>query len=254
MFVLAIGTGDRDGEGIAGTAVGPGAECREDRASGSARTRQPSPTGWPSTGSRPSTARSTPQRAGSNRSACSACRGRARRSLRWPQAVGLSKTTVRHWLRRYGLKTLNGRATLQAILGSRRDEAAASWPCSMPAPRTERPSSCSRAVATTAASNVASRRSTRRRRKIKAMLVAEAGGWLPVCGYDRHPRALEFHHLDPPTSGWQISGNGVHSIARHAAGRGEEVRAALLELPRRDRGRGQRAVPLQFRRNARGSE
>ena len=38
---------------------------------------------------------------------------------------------------------------------------------------------------------------TQRRRKIKEILVAEAGGRCRICGYDRHPAALEFHHLDP---------------------------------------------------------
>jgi hypothetical protein len=37
----------------------------------------------------------------------------------------------------------------------------------------------------------------RRRREVKAILVAEAGGRCAICGYDRHPRALAFHHLDP---------------------------------------------------------
>ena len=31
---------------------------------------------------------------------------------------------------------------------------------------------------------------------MKAILVAEAGGRCRVCGYDRYPGALEFHHLD----------------------------------------------------------
>jgi len=36
-----------------------------------------------------------------------------------------------------------------------------------------------------------------RRRKVKAILVDEAGGCCVVCGYDRCLRALGFHHVDP---------------------------------------------------------
>lgn len=37
----------------------------------------------------------------------------------------------------------------------------------------------------------------RRRRKIKRLLVEEAGGKCLLCGYDRHLEALQFHHLEP---------------------------------------------------------
>lgn len=40
---------------------------------------------------------------------------------------------------------------------------------------------------------------TMRRRRVKATLVAEAGGKCLVCGYDRYPGALAFHHVDPAT-------------------------------------------------------
>jgi transposase len=37
----------------------------------------------------------------------------------------------------------------------------------------------------------------RRRRKIKRILVEEAGGRCLLCGYERHLEALQFHHLEP---------------------------------------------------------
>ncbi len=49
----------------------------------------------------------------------------------------------------------------------------------------------------------------RRRRKVKAILVAEAGGRCCVCGYDGHPAALEFHHLDPSLKRLNVSASGV---------------------------------------------
>jgi transposase len=48
-----------------------------------------------------------------------------------------------------------------------------------------------------------------RRRRVKAILVAEAGGRCAICGYDRCVRALEFHHLDRETKEFAVSRRGV---------------------------------------------
>jgi hypothetical protein len=49
----------------------------------------------------------------------------------------------------------------------------------------------------------------RRRRKTKETLVAEAGGRCALCGFDLHPSALQFHHLDPAEKEFAISRKGV---------------------------------------------
>jgi hypothetical protein len=49
----------------------------------------------------------------------------------------------------------------------------------------------------------------RRRRKVKEILVSEAGGKCQICGYDRCIAALEFHHVDPSTKSFGISRRGV---------------------------------------------
>jgi hypothetical protein len=54
-----------------------------------------------------------------------------------------------------------------------------------------------------------SERVSRRRRKVKAILVAEAGGRCVICGYDRYMGALEFHHLDPETKQRGLSQSGA---------------------------------------------
>src|SRR2546429_1544516 len=55
---------------------------------------------------------------------------------------------------------------------------------------------------------------TRRRRKVKETLVAEAGGRCCVCGYDRCIGALEFHHLDPAAKTLGVSYGGLaHALA-----------------------------------------
>jgi hypothetical protein len=53
---------------------------------------------------------------------------------------------------------------------------------------------------------------TRRRQAVKLSLIEEAGGACVICGYDRHPRALEFHHPDPALKRFPVS-NGGNSIA-----------------------------------------
>jgi hypothetical protein len=50
---------------------------------------------------------------------------------------------------------------------------------------------------------------SRRRQKVKAILVAEAGGKCAICGYDRHVAALGFHHVDPGLKIMNVSARGV---------------------------------------------
>ena len=60
----------------------------------------------------------------------------------------------------------------------------------------------------------------RRRRKIKEILVSEAGGACRLCGYDRYAGALQFHHLDPENKTFQLAGRGLTrslSIVRQEA-------------------------------------
>src|SRR5687768_5293649 len=68
-------------------------------------------------------------------------------------------------------------------------------------------------------------RVTEWRRRVKEVLVAEAGGACAVCGYDRHPRALEFHHLDPRGKAFTLGGGNTFSLAR---ARAEAAKCVLL--------------------------
>lgn len=60
-----------------------------------------------------------------------------------------------------------------------------------------------------------------RRRKVKLILVREAGGCRQLCGYDRSPVALEFHHLDPKKKSFAVSHAGIskslESLRKEAA-------------------------------------
>ncbi len=121
--------------------------------------------------------------------------------------VGLSKGTVRHWLHKHGLRTVNargrpghpvakaakksGRPTI-ALICHRHGEAE----FSIEGRGYYRCCRCrSEAV-------------TNRRRRVKAILVQEAGGRCVMCGYDRYYGALSFHHLDPSQKRMHISAEG----------------------------------------------
>lgn len=65
-----------------------------------------------------------------------------------------------------------------------------------------------------------------RRRRVKEILVAEAGGRCRLCGYDRCVAALHFHHVDPTRKSFAVSRRGVtRSIAE---ARAEASKCVLL--------------------------
>jgi 5-methylcytosine-specific restriction endonuclease McrA len=134
------------------------------------------------------------------------------------EVVGLSKTRVRHWLREYGLKTAwaerrHASKELQRELVLRCSRHGAT-PFRRRRDGGYRCAKCrSEAVA-------------RRRRKIKQVLVEEAGGRCRVCGYDRSVAALEFHHLVPAEKSFSLSHRGVARSLEKA--RAEAKKCALL--------------------------
>jgi len=124
------------------------------------------------------------------------------------EAVGRSKPTVRHWLIRHGLKTHSnrGRQPSEKILAAK--EAGlrvVTMRCKLHG-ETE--------FWLTGQGNYRCKRCrsdsvSRRRRKVKAILVGEAGGHCCICGYDRNMRALHFHHLEPSQKRHEINAKGV---------------------------------------------
>jgi Helix-turn-helix domain len=49
----------------------------------------------------------------------------------------------------------------------------------------------------------------KRRRRLKEILVEEAGGCCHICGYSRCVAALEFHHVDPATKKFGLATRGL---------------------------------------------
>jgi len=65
-----------------------------------------------------------------------------------------------------------------------------------------------------------------RRRRVKALLVAEAGGVCVLCGYTGPPGAMHFHHVDPATKEFSIGLGGVSRALERA--RAEVAKCVLL--------------------------
>jgi hypothetical protein len=55
---------------------------------------------------------------------------------------------------------------------------------------------------------------TRRRRRIKTILVEERGGKCERCGYDRSLAALQWHHRDPSEKDPAVHGGNSLSMER----------------------------------------
>jgi hypothetical protein len=64
------------------------------------------------------------------------------------------------------------------------------------------------------------------RRTVKATLIAEAGGRCAICGYDRCPAALHFHHVDPATKAFGLAHGGWSRSLESA--RAEAAKCVLL--------------------------
>jgi excisionase family DNA binding protein len=158
--------------------------------------------------------------------------------------LGVGDTTTRNWLRRHGLKTRGSRRRAALASMQRTGESETRFEC--------RRHGVTRHVAVVSESRLRcakcrSEAVSRRRRKVKEILVGEAGGRCKLCGYGRHSAALQFHHIDPSTKSF---GLGVRGITRSIATLREEaakcillcanchaeVEAGVAELPVKSRG------------------
>jgi transposase len=122
--------------------------------------------------------------------------------------LDLSKSTVRHWLRRHGLTTHNKRGPRHgAVTRAAKDAGLATIT-----------RSCTRHGETEfflegrgyyRCKRCRTEAVSRRRRKVKMILIGEAGGRCCVCGYEGYPGALGFHHLDPVDKRLSVSAQGA---------------------------------------------
>lgn len=138
------------------------------------------------------------------------------------QRVGVSDTTARNWLKRHGLRTRGAqrRATLSEMRRTGKKDA--EFEC--------RKHGLTRFVSLGSSTRLRcakcqSEAVARRRRKVKEILVAEAGGRCICCGYSKHVVAMHFHHLDPSTKSF---GLGVRGITRSIERLREEASKCVL--------------------------
>jgi transposase len=139
--------------------------------------------------------------------------------------VNRSRATVRYWLAHYGLKTY----AQQGRLSERSTRAARA------AGKATVMRDCRRHGVTEfwlegrgyyRCKKCRMDRVNQRRRKIKRILVAEAGGRCTVCGYDRCVGALHFHHVDPSSKRFHLSMQGATRSL--ASARAEMAKCVLL--------------------------
>jgi transposase len=122
--------------------------------------------------------------------------------------LGRSRSTVRHWLQRHGLQTRSRR-------GRRRSpESRAARDAGLSVITMRCPKHAETAYVLDGRGYYRCRRCraeavSRRRRKMKATLVAEAGGVCVLCGYAENMRALHFHHVEPTDKRIEINAKGV---------------------------------------------
>jgi transposase/transcription elongation factor Elf1 len=116
-----------------------------------------------------------------------------------------SKTTVRHWLGRYGLRTRNARER-RAFRDSKQ---AGLLTVTMRCRRHGETEFGIEGRGYYRCKRCRSESVARHRRKLKETIVAEAGGVCVICGYSRYIGALEFHHLNPSDKRMTVSQHGV---------------------------------------------
>jgi transposase len=134
------------------------------------------------------------------------------------QAVGRSKAGVRHWLTEYRLQT--AQAERKSLYKTRKRRL--TLVCS----RHGETDFQRRSGGGYRCLKCRSEAVSRRRRRVKEILVADAGGACQLCGYDACIAALEFHHLDPAVKRFSLSHRGVARSLEKA--RAEASKCALL--------------------------
>jgi transposase-like protein len=136
------------------------------------------------------------------------------------EILEVSPTTVRYWLRRYGLASgpAERRAKVAEALANGEQELELN--CDRHG-RTRH----SRRVDGFRCARCEAERVTAWRQRTKRILVNEAGGSCALCGYDRCVAALQFHHVDPSEKCFSLSHGGLARSLRRAR---EEARKCVL--------------------------
>ena len=123
------------------------------------------------------------------------------------ERFGCSKGSIRYWLGKYGLRTRNPakRASSPESIAARQAGLKAMI---KDCPVHGRQRFVLERAGYFRCTRCRADRVSARRRRLKQILIAEAGGQCVICGYNRTARALEFHHLDPSEKHFPVSSQG----------------------------------------------
>ncbi|MEA2167081.1 MAG: hypothetical protein QOF76_381 [Solirubrobacteraceae bacterium] len=135
--------------------------------------------------------------------------------------LSLSTATVRHWLAKHDLETRRTSMLRATREGRARGDDAAMRVCQ----RHGATAFVLRGDGYYRCMECSSEAVIRRRAHVRACVIAEAGGRCVVCGYDRDPAALHFHHLDRSTKLFNVSNGATRSLERMRA---EAAKCVLL--------------------------
>ncbi len=136
--------------------------------------------------------------------------------------LGLDRFGARQYLDEHGLETRRMRVLRSNREARQRGADEVSRVCTRHGSRPFRPD----ARGTYRCSACNAERVAARRRRVKEILIAEAGGSCELCGYDRCARALEFHHRDREEKAFGIAYRGVSRSLERA--RAEAAKCVLL--------------------------
>ncbi|HET6997802.1 MAG TPA: hypothetical protein VFI03_04370 [Solirubrobacterales bacterium] len=136
--------------------------------------------------------------------------------------LGIGYSTARYWLGRCGLETDHAVRRRESSEARQAGLSRAYLRC----PKHGRTSFMRRSGGGFRCQRCSSVAVSERRRRVKRQLVSEAGGACTICGFSGHPRALEFHHVDPATKKFQLSQQGLTLGIRKM--RAEAAKCVLL--------------------------
>jgi 5-methylcytosine-specific restriction endonuclease McrA/DNA-binding CsgD family transcriptional regulator len=134
--------------------------------------------------------------------------------------LGVSPSTVRHWMRKFGLRTKRHRANRH--VGAEMKPGTIVDDC----PQHGETEFVLENRGAYRCKRCRSESVSQWRRRLKQRLIAEAGGACAICGYSRHPSALHFHHLNPASKRFALSHQGVTRSLERA--RAEARKCVLL--------------------------
>ena len=121
------------------------------------------------------------------------------------EALDVGRTTVRYWLRKLGLETQRSSRLRETRAACEEGLMRTYSRC----PKHGHTAFYARPDGGFRCGRCRSEAVSRRRRLVKKKLVEEAGGRCVLCGFDQHPAALQFHHLDPSSKLFQLGEGGL---------------------------------------------